>query len=134
MSTKKFHPDNTTPRGKQVVFVFGSNLAGRHGAGAAKVARVNFGAAYGVGSGPTGRAYAIPTKGSRLEVLPLAEIEQSIQAFLVYAASQPKTDFFVTRIGCGLAGFDDGQIAPLFAAAPDNCSLPEPWQSLIGQI
>ena len=95
---------------------------------------MNFGAAYGVGSGPTGRAYAIPTKGSRLEVLPLAEIEQSIQAFLVYAAAQPKTDFFVTRIGCGLAGFDDGQIAPLFAAAPDNCSLPEPWQALIGQI
>lgn len=134
INTIRFHPDNTTPRGKHAIFVFGSNLAGRHGKGAAKVAHVNFGAVYGVGSGPTGRAYAIPTKGRRLEVLPLDQIEASVCAFLAHADANPETEFFVTRIGCGLAGYDDLQIAPLFAAAPQNCSLPEPWRELLGRI
>lgn len=134
MPSRSFHADNTTPRGKQAVFVFGSNLAGRHGAGAAKVAHVNFGAEYCVGSGPTGRAYAIPTKGKRLEVLDLEQIREAVQHFLAHAQAHPQTEFFVTRIGCGLAGYDDGQIAPLFRDAPINCSLPEPWRRWMTEI
>jgi hypothetical protein len=129
MTTRKFHPDNTSPRGKDTVFVFGSNLAGRHGKGAAKVAHVNFGAQYGIGQGPTGRAYAVPTKGRRLEVLTLDQIEFYIAEFLAWAHAHPDT-----RIGCGLAGYADSQIAPLFAGAPSNCSLPEPWRPFVGQI
>lgn len=128
---RRFHPDNTLPRGKEAVFVFGSNLAGRHGAGAAKTAHVNFRAEYGVGRGPTGMAYALPTKGKKLDVLPLEVVAQHVANFLDHARQNPKTEFFVTRVGCGLAGYRDEQIAPLFKKAPLNCSLPEPWRELV---
>jgi hypothetical protein len=132
---RSFHADNTMPRiaknGPQWIWVFGSNLAGRHGAGAAKVARINFGAVYGVAIGTTGRSYAIPTKDKALNTLPIDEIKKHIDAFLIYASSQPKLSFFVTRVGCGLAGLQDKEIAPLFSAAPENCSLPEQWQEFI---
>lgn len=127
MHVPRFHPDNTTPKGDGWIWVFGSNLAGRHGKGAAKVAKVNFGAAYGVGAGPTGRSYAIPTKGAQLQVLSLSVIEQSVADFVRYASACPQLRFFVTRVGCGLAGFSDEQIGPLFADAPMNCSLPIEW-------
>jgi hypothetical protein len=110
------------------VFVFGSNLAGRHGAGAALFARKNHGAMYGIGEGPTGNAYAIPTKGRRLEVLPLDAIRDAVARFIEYATRHPETRFEVTRIGCGLAGYTDAQIAPMFAGAPVNCELPEGWR------
>ena len=123
-----FHQDNTTPRGHDWVFVFGSNLAGRHGAGAAKVAHVNFGAKYGVGAGPTGRSYAIPTKDRHLKSLSLDEIRHQVTTFIEVAKSKPKSRFYVTRIGCGLAGYADADVAPMFASAPMNCSFPEPWR------
>jgi hypothetical protein len=130
-----FHADNTTPRitknGPQWVWVFESNLAGRHGAGAAKVARVNFGAEYGVTSGQTGKSYAIPTKDKSLNTLEVDAIKPYIDGFLAYASSHPKLRFFVTRIGCGLAGYKDEEIGPLFAQAPENCSIPEQWQAFI---
>ncbi len=128
---RTYHPDNTTPKGRDTVFVFGSNLAGRHGAGAAKVAHVNFGAKYGVGQGLTGRAYAIATKDRHLKPLPLDVVQDAIEAFILYARQHPKTQFFVTRVGCGLAGYKDADIAPLFANAAENCSLPEPWREHI---
>lgn len=81
MNTLAFHADNTIPKGDWI-WVFGSNLKGRHGAGAAKIARVNFRAEYGVGQGRTGHAYAIPTKGERLEVLPLESIKASAAQFI----------------------------------------------------
>jgi hypothetical protein len=125
-----YHDDGTLPfPERDWVFVFGSNLAGRHGMGAAKVARAKFGAEYGVGRGPTGRAYAIPTKDAALRTLSLREIEPAIEDFLVYAARFSEVNFFVTRIGCGLAGLQDEMIAPLFARAPSNCSLPKDWRS-----
>lgn len=126
----RYHPDHTLPPADDAswVWVFGSNLAGRHGAGAAKVAKVSFGAVYGHGRGPTGRAYAIPTKDGSLKVLELAQIEKSIEDFVLYASIHPEKLFFVTRVGCGLAGHDDALIAPLFAAAPPNCSLPIDWK------
>jgi hypothetical protein len=109
------------------IFVFGSNLAGRHGAGSAKAARRHYGAQYGVGVGPTGDSYAIPTKGYNLEVLPLDLIAQYVLAFLSYAEANPEMEFHICKIGCGLAGYQEHQIAPLFANAPPNCVLPEGW-------
>lgn len=111
------------------IFVFGSNLAGRHGAGAALTARNNYGAVYGVGSGRTGNAYAIPTKNAQLRTLPLMTIAQHIVVFLGYARQHPDLDFLVTRIGCGLAGYTDAQIAPFFQTAPQNCRLPDGWMT-----
>ncbi len=110
------------------IFVFGSNLAGRHGKGAALTARQQYGAAYGVGEGPTGQAYALPTKDRDLRTLPLPHIGQAVQRFLRYAAAHPELTFQVTRIGCGLAGYTDDQIAPMFQAAPANCLLPAGWR------
>lgn len=103
-------------------------MAGRHGAGAAKVAKVSFGAQFGCGRGPTGRAYAIPTKDTNLNVIGIDQIEQSMQDFLLYARLHPELNFFVTRVGCGLAGYRDEQIGPMFAGAPENCSLPVSWK------
>jgi hypothetical protein len=113
------------------IFVFGSNLAGRHGKGAALAARLDHGAQYGVGIGPTGNAYAIPTKDKVLRTLPLAVIKWHVEDFLDYARKHADLDFEVTRIGCGLAGYIDAQIAPLFAGAPANVHLPTGWPSII---
>lgn len=113
------------------VFVFGSNQAGRHGRGAARYARQFFDAATGVGEGPSGAAYGIPTKDTHLKVLSLDVIDSAIARFAVYARQHPRTRFQITRIGCGFAGYSDEQIAPLFEAArlPDNCFLSGRWVS-----
>ncbi len=112
-----------------MIFVFGSNLAGRHGAGAALDAYRNHGAIYGQGVGPQGNSYAIPTKDENLKSLPLEYIELYVKKFLVYARKHPKQIFGVTRIGCGLAGYKDSDIAPMFKSAPSNCILPKEWQN-----
>jgi hypothetical protein len=110
------------------VFVFGSNLAGRHGKGAALYARQNHGAVLGQGIGRQGNSYAIPTKDKNLKTLPLDQIQVYVEGFLAYAQRHAMTDFEVTRIGCGLAGYSDKQIAPMFKLAPENCQLPEGWR------
>lgn len=110
------------------IFVFGSNLAGRHGKGAALEARLKHGAKYGVGRGRTGDSYAIPTKDEMLNVLPLTTIHMQVVLFMAYAKAHPQLTFNVTRIGCGLAGYIDSQIAPMFKGAPINCNLPEGWR------
>lgn len=131
---RQYHLDNTIPHAREGChWVFGSNEAGRHGLGAAKVAKVNFGAEYGVGRGPTGKAYAIPTKDRHLAILPLDIVKQNIGEFLAYASANPKTRFFVTRIGCGLAKNEDDEIGPLFADAPANCILPVEWKCYVSQ-
>lgn len=112
----------------EFIFVFGSNLAGRHGRGAAATARKHCGAVYGVGVGRTGTAYAIPTKDHWLNVLPLDTIALHVSDFLTYAREHPELHFYVTKIGCGLAGYKETDIAPLFKGAPDNCGLPNGWQ------
>lgn len=114
--------------GTQSIFVFGSNLAGRHGKGAAKFAYQNHGALLGHGIGRQGDAYAIPTKGVDLQVLPLDHIAEHVKDFILYAADHPELTFKVTRIGCGLAGYKDADIAPMFKNAPSNCHLPEGWR------
>lgn len=125
-----FHKDGTQPTGNEV-FVFGSNLAGRHGKGAAKAAAERFGAKYGVGEGLTGRSYAIPTKDANLKILPLSDIQRSVEKFIRLVSANPDTGFFVTRIGCILAGYKDAQIAAMFKNAPQNCNFPEEWREFL---
>ena len=112
---------------KHKIFVFGSNLAGRHGAGAALFARQYHGAIYGKGVGIQGNSYALPTKDEHLRSLPLEEIKTYVDQFLSYAEYHSELEFIVTRVGCGLAGYTDDDIRPMFDAAPNNCHLPEEW-------
>lgn len=110
------------------VFVFGSNIVGVHGAGAAREAARKYGARRGIGLGHEGRSYAIPTKANPEVTLPLRHIRHYVKNFLAYAVERPHLAFAVTRIGCGFAGYTDADIAPMFADAPDNCDLPEGWR------
>ena len=111
----------------KAIFVFGSNLAGRHGKGAALCALKEHGAIYGQGKGLQGNSYAIPTKDIDLKVIPLVHIREYVQEFLIFADTHPEFIFKVTRIGCGLAGYKDEDIAPMFKDAPYNCILPSGW-------
>ena len=104
------------------VFVFGSNLAGMHGSGAARMARLHFGAVVGQGDGPKGQSYAIPTmQGGPQTIAPY------VDKFIAYAKAHPTLTFLVTPIGCGIAGFLPNDIAPLFkaAVAEENIHLPQ---------
>ena len=94
------------------IFVFGSNELGHHDGGASRLALERFGAIYGQGSGLQGRCYAIPTMN-----LPLETIAHYIDEFIWFADSHPEMNFLVTRIGCGVAGYHEEDIAPLFAKA-----------------
>ena len=117
-----FTPERITALKADEVFVFGSNLAGMHGGGAAFAAYRKFGAVWGCGVGHQGQSYAIPTMQGGVDT-----IKPYVDAFIDYAKAHPELFFFVTRIGCGIAGFDDTEIAPLFAGARgiDNICLPE---------
>ena len=114
-----------------MIFVFGSNLAGRHGAGAAKFARMNHGAIYGQGQGLQGSSYAIPTKDRQIRTLPLGDIRQHVATFLEFARSRDDLTFQVTAIGCGLAGYKPEHIAPMFQGAPSNCRLPPEFLTVL---
>ena len=109
------------------IFVFGSNLRGRHGKGAALQALNMYGAKEGVGIGPSGNTYAIPTKDSSLRVLFLKDIAYYVNGFIEYAKMNCNYHFLVTKIGCGLAGYNESDIAPLFKNCKGifNIHLPE---------
>lgn len=111
------------------IFVFGSNLAGRHGKGYALAAKRFHQAKNGIGVGRTGFSYAIPTKDEKLRVLPLTRIAFYVTEFLDYARQHPELNFNIVAIGCGLAGYTPNQIAPLFNGAPSNCNLPKAFRS-----
>lgn len=117
-----------------MIFVFGSNLAGRHGKGAALTARQCYGAVNGQGYGPQGKSFAIPTKDAYLKPLSLAKIGQWVEYFIRYAKRFPQLNFKVTAIGTGLAGYKHEEIAPLFRTAPSNCKLPEEWINIIAKL
>lgn len=114
-------PDFITNLAENEIFVFGSNLAGFHGGGAARVAHQRFGAVWGQGVGLQGQSYAIPTMQGGVET-----IRPYVDEFIVFARQHPELTFLVTRIGCGIAGFTDEDIAPLFkeALGTDNIILP----------
>ncbi|WP_244536122.1 hypothetical protein [Hyphomicrobium sp. NDB2Meth4] len=107
--------------------MFGSNLAGRHGKGAALTARQLYGAVYGQGEGLLGRSYALPTKSASLHTLPLDHIRRHAELFVAFAHARHDLAFYLTRVGCGLAGYRDAQVAPLFADAPGNVLRPPEW-------
>ena len=117
-----YTPERITELKADEVFVFGSNLAGMHGAGAAYVAFQKFGAVMGCGVGLRGQSYAIPTMQGGVDT-----IKPYVDEFIAYAKSRPELFFYVTRIGCGIAGFRDKEIAPLFkeAAGVENICLPK---------
>lgn len=117
--------------GRELVFVFGSNLAGRHGAGSALQAVKEFGAVYGCGFGRQGNSYAIPTKDAGLNTLPLERIQSYVRSFLVYACAHRNITFKVVAIGTGLAGYKHAQIAPMFKDAPKNCELIMEWDKIL---
>lgn len=115
------------------VFVFGSNLAGRHGKGAALFAKQHYGAEYGIGEGRTGNAYAIPTKDKDLKVLGLYMIELYFAEFVTYAVDNPDDTFLLTPIGTGLAGYDRTEIFKLIrncAPLPSNIVFTKEWFNL----
>lgn len=109
------------------IFVFGSNLAGIHGAGAARFAVLRHGAIYGQGIGLQGRSYGIPTKSARIETLTLSEIAGYVRQFIEVARQRQDLTFYVTPIGCGLAGYRRDQIRPMFSEMPSNCRFAETW-------
>jgi hypothetical protein len=113
------------------IFVFGSNLLGIHGAGAARFARDRCNAKLGMGEGLTGMAYALPTCSAPGMPLPLETIAAHAQAFVQYAKDYPMLGFFLTRVGCGIAGFTDAEIAPLFAGCPSNVRMPPEWAAYL---
>ena len=123
-----FTPDMITSLMPDEVFVFGSNLAGMHGGGAAYAAFKHFGAVMGCGVGLRGQSYAIPTMQGGVEI-----IKPYVDEFIAFAKAHPELYFYVTRIGCGIAGFKDREIAPLFSSAlgVDNICLPETFVRLI---
>lgn len=127
------HPIDTPEHIKHLaeneIFVFGSNLRGMHAGGAAAFARNYFGAINGVGVGIQGQCYAIPTMHGGVE-----DIAPYVDEFIAYAQAHPELHFWVTRIGCGIAGFRDSEIAPLFKGAYplSNVSLPASFRTLLG--
>lgn len=114
--------------GVDEIFVFGSNLAGRHGKGAAKYAREYHGAIYGQGEGLQGNSYGIPTKDEDLRVLGIREIAMGIDRFITYARGHPSFRFLVTPVGCGLAGYKRSDIRPLFGEVPENVIFTREWE------
>ncbi len=124
----KYTPDNITHLDEDEVFVFGSNLQGMHCGGAARTAVQKFGAIMGQGEGMQGQSYAIPTMQGGVET-----IKPYVDRFIELASEWDQTTFYVTRIGCGIAGFTDEEIAPLFDKAFDlyNVRLPESFVKII---
>lgn len=102
------------------IFVFGSNLQGRHGKGAALTAHKTHGAVRGVGEGLTGKSYALPTKKTPYITLSIEDIERGVHKFLNCARENTHLDFYVVEVGCGLAGYVPAQIAPLFKGYSNN--------------
>ncbi len=124
----QFTPNMISELSGNEIFVFGSNLAGAHGGGAARIAYEKFGAEWGVGVGMTGKTYAIPTMHGGVEA-----IKPYVDDFVKFANENPQLLFLVTRIGCGIAGFRDDEIAPLFADAVKlkNVVLPKSFVEVL---
>ena len=114
-------------RNQPLVYVFGTNQAGRHQEGESAYARKVFAARPGQGEGAQGSAYAIPTRDRNLRPRAIEDIGVSVRRFLEYAKAHPDVEFLITRVGCGLAGYPESIMAPLFRHAPENCTLPGDW-------
>lgn len=128
--SKRITPRYITSLKDGEVFVFGSNKEGMHGGGAAYIAFKEFGAEWGVGIGMTGHCYAIPTMDGSIDI-----IRRHVDDFTAYAREHPELTFLVTRIGCGIAGWHDSEIAPLFeeVSALDNVALPQEFWNVLNK-
>jgi hypothetical protein len=128
LSSRRYTPENISSLEENEVFVFGSNLQGSHGGGAAAAAVRYFGAIWGQGVGMQGQCYAIPTMHGGVDA-----IRPYVDEFIIYAKEHPELTFLVTRIGCGIAGFRDADMAPLFAEALDvpNVVLPKTFVDVL---
>ena len=126
--SEKYTPEFITSLGKNEIFVFGSNLEGAHMGGAARIAHQKFGAIWGKGVGLQGNSYAIPTMQGGVET-----IKPYVDEFIEFTKEHPDLTFYVTRIGCGIAGFTDKEIAPLFKEAIklSNVRLPKSFVEII---
>jgi hypothetical protein len=122
MNNKRISPRWIDSLDKNEIFVFGSNLHGMHGGGAAHVAHKRFGAVWGQGTGLQGQSYAIPTMHGGIDT-----IMPYVNDFIAFAKEHPELKFLVTEIGCGIAGFSTSEMAPLFKEALEieNIYLPE---------
>ena len=122
MNDRRYTPERIAGLKENEIFIFGSNLAGAHGGGAARLAYERFGTVWGEGVGLHGQTYAIPTMQGGVET-----IKPYVDAFIRFAKAHHGQTFLVTRIGCGIAGFRDEEIAPLFTDAMDveNIILPQ---------
>lgn len=116
-----------------MIFVFGSNLDGIHGKGAALYARKYLDAEIGIGEGITGKCYALPTKGHRLSNMTVAQIKDHVDRFIEFANYNKHLVFKVTQVGCGLGGHSAKDIAPLFLNAPKNCYFDKEWSKYLGE-
>ena len=127
---REYTPEFFTSLQPNEIFVFGSNIRGMHGGGAAAIACRKFGAEWGVGEGLTGQCYALPTMEGGVDY-----IAGKVQKFLACAMSHPEKKFYVTKIACGIAGFTIEEIGPLFADAIDmpNVILPHEFVEVIGK-
>lgn len=114
-------------------FTYGSNLAGRNGAGAALYAKKYFGAKDGIGQGPNGFCYALPTKDAQLKTLSLRRIQMFVYIFLDYALHHPELEFLLTPVGTGQAGYTPEQIAPMFKHSPINIIIPEEFKKVLNE-
>lgn len=108
---------------KKEIFVFGSNLMGIHGSGSARYAKNHYGAVWGVGEGLCGDSYALPTKVTPYQKMPLDEIKAHVEIFLEVARNNPTLKFRLTKVGTNRAGYEVIDIAPMFAKAPENVVL-----------
>jgi hypothetical protein len=111
------------------VFVFGSNRAGQHLGGVAHLAHEKFGAQMGVGEGMAGQSYAFPTLDENMEQVSIEDIHNSVDILIETARNNPDKTFLITKVGCGIAGFDEQEIKSCFTLTklPDNCVLPSDW-------
>lgn len=130
MAAVWFHTRNTIPAAGWV-FVFGSDEAGRHRRAAARIAKTNFRAAYGIAEGPTGEAYAIPVRDRHQNPLLVDRVIAGVARFIQYAASNPGQSFFVSDLSADSAAASELQVMRCFVYCPPNCSLPEHWRARI---
>ena len=128
---RKYTPGRIDKLEDNEIFVFGSNLGGFHGGGAARLAYNKFGAVWGQGDGLQGQSYAIPTMQGGIDT-----IQPYVDEFITFARQHPELTFLVTRIGCGIAGFEDSEIAPLFreSLTLQNVVLPKSFVDNIKSV
>lgn len=123
----RYTPDRIEKLGDKEIFVFGSNLAGRHAGGAAFDAATLFGAQEGVGEGLTGRCYAFPTLWHDFRKMEYSDLASVASAFYRCVKAHPELTFLLTRVGCGIAGYDEEKMKTLFVSSPDNLIKPRGW-------